>query len=66
MLANVDQTKSGDELQEDASFIDYVELIDQNPAADEVTEEKPASIFDRIIEFIKNIIDFVKSFIVKF
>ena len=66
MLANVDQTKSGDELQEDASFIDYVELIDQTPAADEVTEEKPASIFDRIIEFIKNIIDFVKSFIVKF
>ena len=66
MLANVDQTKSGDELQEDASFIDYVELIDQNPAADEVTEEKPASIFDRIIEFIKIIIDFVKSFIVKF
>ena len=66
MLANVDQTKSGDELQEDAAFTDYVELIDQNPAADEVTEEKPASIFDRIIEFIKIIIDFVKSFIVKF
>lgn len=66
MLANVDQTKSGDELQEDAAFTDYVELIDQNPAADEVTEEKPASIFDRIIEFIKIIIDFVKSLFVKF
>ena len=68
MLANVDQTKSGDELQEDAAFTDYVELIDQNPATEEPTEqEAPAqpTVFEKIVDFIKYVITLIKSFLVK-
>lgn len=34
----LDQTKSGDELQKDAAFIDYVEFIDRSPGISEADE----------------------------
>lgn len=57
LLANVDQSKSSDELATDAAYIEYLDLIDQTPEievdSDETTESFDfmsviATIFDLI------------------
>ena len=75
LLANVDQTASQEDLMQSDSYMEYLELIDQNPFADETAEtpvEEPAqpeaksqTILDKIIAFVKIIIDFIRSFAVK-
>ena len=75
LLSNVDQTASKSELIQSDSYIEYLNLIDQNPNDGEITEipvEEPAkpeskmqSVLNKIIAFIKMIIDFIRSLAVK-
>ena len=75
LLANVDQTKSEEELQTDSVYREYINLIDQNPTAEEEITEEPTheptaptakTFFDRIIEFFRMILDLIRSITVKF
>ena len=72
LLAQVNQSESDADIEENQAYQDYIELIDQNPAAeDQPVEEpepevQPASLIDRIIEFIKKVVDFFRSIISKF
>ena len=72
LLAQVNQSESDTDIEEKQAYQDYIELIDQNPAAeDQPVEEpepvvQPASLIDRIIEFIKKVVDFFRSIISKF
>lgn len=72
LLANVDQTKSQEELLETDSYIEYLNLIDQNPAANEEINEDPINdesseitFLQKLVDFFKIIINFIRSFIVK-
>lgn len=75
LLENVDQTASQDELMQSDSYMEYLDLIDQNPNDGEITEipvEEPAkpeskmqAVLNKIIAFIKMIIDFISSLAVK-
>ncbi len=66
LLANVDQSKSNEELATDEAFIEYLDLIDQTPDEDVVEEvetpqpeedvETPETEELNLIEFIINII----------
>ena len=40
LLASIDQSKSGEELQTDSVYVEYLNLIEQNPANDETNSEK--------------------------
>ena len=64
LLANVDQSQ--DDYMETDAYEEYLDLIDQNPNAEEAAEE-PAqpSFIQRVIEIIKRIITFIKSIIIK-
>ena len=72
LLAQVNQSESDTDVEENQAYQDYIELIDQNPTVeDQPVEEpepevQPASIIDRIIEFIKKVVDFFLSIISKF
>ncbi|MBQ7548872.1 MAG: hypothetical protein IJT03_04110 [Clostridia bacterium] len=66
LLANVDQTKSQEELLETDSYIEYIKLIDQSPAADEEVTEEPAAtvaktLLERIIEIVITVITFIRN-----
>lgn len=72
LLANVDQSKSSDELATDEAYIEYLDLIDQSPDEDvveddviETPEEEPEteefSVFELIIEMVKKFIEFLLS-----
>ena len=76
LLANVDQSKSTDELATDEAYIEYLDLIDQFPDIEEETEDVPEveditseqdkaeiSIIELIINFIKSILDMLLSYI---
>ncbi|MBP3328284.1 MAG: hypothetical protein J6L91_05200, partial [Clostridia bacterium] len=76
LLADVDQSKSSDELATDAAYIEYLDLIDQSPETEIEAEEKPQpedeietpeteefSIIEFIIELIKKFIEFILSYI---
>ncbi len=70
LLANVDQSK--DDYIETDAYAEYLDLIDQTPTIDETPEaptepEAPSqpSLFEKIVEFIRNIINFIRSIIVK-
>ncbi len=71
LLSQVDQSK--DDYMETDAYEEYLDLIDQNPTVDETPVDEPAepetpaqpSLFERIVEFIRNIIAFVKSIFVK-
>ena len=72
LLSQVDQTMSTDELMETQSYQEYLNLIDQNPDADETSieepsepEAKPQTIIDKIIEMVKYIISIIRS-VIKF
>ena len=72
LLANVDQSKSQEELLETESYIEYLNLIDQNPAAEEEIIEEPVvdqptekSFLQKVVDLIKMVITFIYSLIVK-
>ena len=72
LLANVDQTMSQEELLETDSYMEYLNLIDQNPTANEeisedpVNEESPEiSFLQKLADFFKIFISFIRTFIVK-
>ena len=61
LLAEVDQTKTTEELSTDSVYLEYQSLIDQTPETPkEKTEE---NLFMRIVEII---VEFVKSIIAVF
>ena len=72
LLAQVNQSESDTDIEENQAYQDYIELIDQNPAVEDKPVEEPepevqpASLIDRIIEFIKKVVDFFRSIISKF
>lgn len=73
LLANVNQSASQEDLMQSDSFQEYLNLIDQNPNADETTEtpveepaepaSKPQTIIEKIVEFVKYIITVIRSFV---
>ena len=74
LLANVDQTKSEEELLETESYVEYLNLIDQNPTLDEEVTDEPIeepivstakTLLDRIIIIIKAILVFVTNWLPK-
>ena len=75
LLADVDQSKGEEELLETSSaYVEYLNLIDQTVEEEttEAAEEEPVdpaytfNFFDRILNFIKEIITVIKSVIVFF
>ena len=77
LLSKVDQTKPAEELMETSSaYVEYLNLIDQSPTVNEEvetpsegsteSETKPASFIEKIIAVIRIVIDFIRSFAVKF
>lgn len=66
LLANVDQTMIQEELLETDSYIEYLNLIDQNPTVDEEITDEPITptaktLIERIIEIVKTVITFIRS-----
>lgn len=62
LLTNVDQTKTAAELKTDSAFIEYTNLIAQNPdAPSEITE--PTTFFEMIVNFIKSIFEMIVTYI---
>lgn len=68
LLANVDQTMSQEELMESDSYMEYLNLIDQNPAGEEPIPEEPAepkpmpqTFLARLIEILQKVITFIRS-----
>ena len=80
ILAGVDQSKSPEELVTDSAYVEYLNLIDQNPTVEtpveEATDVTPTnepvdegfskSFIQRIIDFVIYIVNLMKSFIAKF
>ena len=72
LLSEVDQTKSQDELMETQAYQKYINLIDRNPDAEETPveeptqpEEKPMTFFEKLVQVIVKIIEFVQDFFKK-
>ncbi|MBQ7596819.1 MAG: leucine-rich repeat protein [Clostridia bacterium] len=72
LLANVDQSQ--DDYMETDAYAEYLDLIDQNPTADETPEtpdepdapaQTPVSFLAKIIEIINTVVDFIRSLIVR-
>lgn len=71
LLAQIDQTKSIDELATSSVFNEYISLIDQNPVIeaepDEPTEktfrEKVKAFFEKIVEFFVSTFNKIKGFV---
>ena len=69
LLANVDQSKSLEELMETDSYTEYLNLIDQNPMVDDTTEEpinEPTesaakTLIERVVEIVKIVITFIRN-----
>ncbi len=81
ILASVDQSKTPAELVTDSAYVEYLNLIDQNPTEEAPAEEMSSdvtptdepvdegfnkSFIQRIIDFIIYIVNLMKSFIAKF
>ena len=71
LLASVDQSKSQEELQTDSAYVEYLNLIDQNPVNEETQPEQTPSVLDKLIGFIadiyallNNLINFIKTIFV--
>ena len=68
ILANVDQTASQEELMESDAYMEYLSLLDQSPAQEDIDEpidNQPyqKNFFEKIVEFVKMVIDFVNSIV---
>ncbi|MBP9989629.1 MAG: Ig-like domain-containing protein [Ruminococcus sp.] len=69
LLANVDQSKTLEELKSDSVYVEYLNLIEQNPVNEEIQPEQTSSALDKLIGFIagiyaflNNLINFIKNF----
>lgn len=62
LLADIEQTKSAEELQTVSNYIEYLNLIDQNPTTDETIDEPTAetSFFQWFINFIVKVFNYFK------
>lgn len=68
LFVNVDQTMSQDELMQSDSYIEYLNLIDQNPAGEEPNAEEPTdpdptpqTFLVKLIEILQKVITFIRS-----
>ena len=68
LLANVDQTKTQEELQTDSVYVEYINLISQDPdnqggeiKPDEKPDDKPVKEDNIIVKFFKIVWNFIKS-----
>ena len=63
LLASVDQSKTQEELQTDSAYVEYLNLIDQNPVNEETQPEQTPSALDKLIGFIADIYAFLNNLI---
>ena len=63
LLASVDQSKPQEELQTDSAYVEYLNLIDQNPVNEEAEPEQTPSALDKLIGFIADIYAFLNNLI---
>ena len=61
LLANVDQTKTQEELAADSDYVEYLNLIDQNPTVEEEPEkpEQDNGFIAKLIAFIESILKYI-------
>ena len=61
LLANVDQTKTQEELSADSNYVEYLNLIDQNPTVEEETQEPEQGngFIAKLIAFIESILKYI-------
>lgn len=62
ILAGIDQSQSPAELAADSAFTEYLSLIDQSPAEEEIN----STLLQKVVEIIMMIIDLIKSFVSQF
>ena len=71
LLANVDQSKSAEELTTDEAYIEYLDLIDQTPEEEQLPEDEVIdipetevfSLADFIIGIIEKFIEFILAYL---
>lgn len=65
LLANVDQGKTQEELNTNSAYVQYLNLIEQNPTTEETPSicEKIKSCIKQILDFICNIFLFIRNLI---
>ena len=64
LLANVDQTKTQEELAADSDYAEYLNLIDQNPTIEEKPEQDNGFIA-KLIAFIETILKYIVTLVNK-
>lgn len=67
LLANVDQTKTQEELAADSDYVEYLSLIDQNPTIEEEPEkpEQDNGFIAKLIAFIETILKYIVTLVNK-
>ena len=67
LLANVDQTKTQEELAADSDYVEYLNLIDQNPTVEEEPEkpEQDNGFIAKLIAFIETILKYIVTLVNK-
>ena len=67
LLANVDQTKTQEELSADSDYVEYLNLIDQNPTIEEETQEpeQDNGFIAKLIAFIETILKYIVTLVNK-
>ena len=67
LLANVDQTKTQEELSADSDYVEYLNLIDQNPTIEEETQEpeQDNGFIAKLIAFIETILKCIVTLVNK-
>ena len=63
LLASVDQSKTQEELQTNSAYVEYLNLIDQNPVNEETQPEQTPSALEKLIGFIADIFTFLNNLI---
>ena len=67
LLANVDQTKTQEELAADSDYVEYLNLIDQNPTVEEEPQEpeQDNGFIAKLIAFIETILKYIVTLVNK-
>ena len=67
LLASVDQTKTQEELSADSDYVEYLNLIDQNPTIEEETQEpeQDNGFIAKLIAFIETILKYIVTLVNK-
>lgn len=67
LLAEVDQSKSSQELLEtSAEYVEYLNLIDQQGTTDAPSSEESIGFFEKIIRFLRAVIDYIVKTVSEF